>query len=103
MIDLIDWHQTHDNHNDKDGHDDDCLLTQVAQRTAAKLAPRFESPDEMSDEEEILFDDIYEVVTATIVVIIIPNIITTIIIIITIIILLDNKYEVSIGQWPYCH
>ena len=66
MIDLIDWnksHQTHDNHNDKDGHDDDCLLTQVAQRTAAKLAPRFESPDEMSDEEEILFDDIYEVVT----------------------------------------
>ena len=34
---------------------------QVAQRTAAKLAPRFESPEEMSDEEEILFDDIYEV------------------------------------------
>ena len=34
---------------------------QVAQRTAAKLAPRFESPDEMSEEEEILFDDIYEV------------------------------------------
>ena len=38
------------------------MMLQVAQRTAAKLAPRFESPDEMSDEEEILFDDIYEVI-----------------------------------------
>jgi len=41
----------------------DCVtaLWEAAQRTAAKLAPRFESPEEMSDEEEILFDDIYEV------------------------------------------
>ena len=37
-----------------------CLL-QAAQRTAAKLAPRFESLEDMSDEEDILFDDIYEV------------------------------------------
>lgn len=39
-------------------------MFQVAQRTAAaaaKLAPKFESPEDMSDEEEILFDDIYEV------------------------------------------
>ena len=41
----------------------DCVTAfwEAAQRTAAKLAPRFESPEEMSDEEEILFDDIYEV------------------------------------------
>lgn len=41
----------------------DCVSAfwEAAQRTAAKLAPRFESPEEMSDEEEILFDDIYEV------------------------------------------
>ena len=41
----------------------DCVaaLWDVAQRTAAKLAPRFESLEDMSDEEEILFDDIYEV------------------------------------------
>ena len=41
----------------------DCVAAfwEAAQRTAAKLAPRFESPEEMSDEEEILFDDIYEV------------------------------------------
>ena len=40
-----------------------CLtrLLQAAQRTAAKLAPRFESLEDMSDEEDILFDDIYEV------------------------------------------
>ena len=41
----------------------DCVaaLWEVAQRTAAKLAPKFESLEDMSDEEEILFDDIYEV------------------------------------------
>lgn len=50
-----------DHHNDQDDLADK-IVFQVAQRTAAKLAPRFESPDEMSDEEEILFDDIYEVI-----------------------------------------
>jgi len=41
----------------------DCVraLWKVAKETADKLAPRFESSDTMSDEEEILFDDIYEV------------------------------------------
>ena len=55
----------HDDHDDQEygdhDNDDNDRHDQVAQRTAAKLAPRFESPDEMSDEEEILFDDIYEV------------------------------------------
>jgi hypothetical protein len=33
----------------------------AAKTKAAKLAPRFDSPEDMSDDEEILFDDIYEV------------------------------------------
>ena len=45
--------------------DTDCVaaLWEVAQRTASKLAPKFESLDDMSEGEgeEILFDDIYEV------------------------------------------
>jgi len=34
----------------------------AAKTKAAKLAPRFDSPEDMSDDEEILFDDIYEVI-----------------------------------------